>query len=178
MQILGIDSSTNFTGFCVLNARDLKLEISHCGLIDTSKFKDLFDKLKLIEENLIPLEIPYIFIEEPIWHSINNQKTVVKLAQWNILVQYVLKNAQFAPEVHPVNALKARKFVLGTLKRGINQKEQVKEAIFKLFDKEKIIKAAPIMKRKGIPNPKNVMDITDSVAVAYYGYYNLLEEEK
>ena len=41
MHILGLDSSTNFTGFSFFEASENHLFLSSCGLVDTSKEKDL-----------------------------------------------------------------------------------------------------------------------------------------
>jgi len=166
MRILGIDLSTNATGWGLIEDG----ELLDYGLIDTSKAKDYYDKLvvfqEYIEENLTGSvrNVDIIGIEDILGRfsaGRTSAKTIITLARFNALASDCLYKYYGIKPVH-INVLKARKLTFGSaIPRGENSKEYVKNYVVNRFPEIEL----PRMKRiDKIAN--TAYDICDSIIIA------------
>ena len=96
-MILGLDISTNCTGWTVMNN---DRSIVQCNFINTSKGKDWMEKVEIFEEEiensvLNKFKVEKIGIEEILSKFAGGRstaKTITSLARFNGIATYILKN--------------------------------------------------------------------------------------
>lgn len=173
--VLGLDVSTNCTGYSVLSSREKgEFELLKIGHIDTSKQKDIWEKLDLFKEE-ISKEIDFssideCYIEEALisFHAgASNPNTITKLVMFNALVSnYVRDN--LGKNVHHIPSQTARKLcgikVQSRKKSGKPVKIQTFEQVTMRILPDLIID----LTRTGKPKPY-MLDRVDSFVVGRAG---------
>jgi len=163
-MILGLDVSTNSTGYAVIDKEGKLLKY---GFIDTSKEKDFFDKANIFALQMKNLSEEFCFekiaIEEILGKfsgGRSSAKVIIALARFNALVSYKCFEYTEIKPVH-INVLRARSLALGhSVPRGLSSKEYVLKKVIEWYPD--II--LPKMKRKDAI-AKNAYDIADAVVI-------------
>lgn len=175
-MILGLDISSNCTGYCVLGKDKKRIE---SGAIRTPKRKnieDKFDKAKLVEEKLKEIKEKYditdIFIEQPldrVQKGFGSAKTIGVLWYYNGLISqqcvsiFGLKPSHIPPK-------SARKRAGLKVKKGVDVKEAVLKFILELYSD-----VTPELNRNNNIATHNY-DMADSIIVALAGWDELREK--
>ena len=162
---LGLDASTNCTGYCIVNNNEIML----AGFIDTSKCDTIRDTVAKVLEDL-PNDVSFckkIIVEQSLSGFAGgktSQQTIMKLAQFNAVLCYVLEDTFMEAKISTVNAMTARKQLFGKARvKGMTGKEFVREELEKKFDLTKFIK----INRIGNWDKKNE-DMYDACVCAFY----------
>ena len=180
MIILGLDISTNCTGYTVLSSTGNDFHVLKMGHIDTSNESDIWDKIDLFEKEIWKevdhLTIDECYIEQALisFHAgASNPNTITKLVMFNGLVSYIVRQ-KIKKNVHHVPSQTARKLcgikVESRKKSGKPVKQQTFEQVTTRILPDLIID----MTRTGKPKPY-MMDRVDSFVVARAG--SLLEHK-
>ena len=165
-MILGLDISSTFTGYTIL---DEVGGIVECEAIDLRRTKGLFNKANVIKEVLITLkryEITEVFVEEALMNfkfGSTSASTLSLLHRFNGVICYIV-NEIFAIDPVLINATRARGIVGIAVKKG----EKAKINAFK-----HLTKTVPVFTFKLTPkgNPKpGTYDRSDSWVIATAGF--------
>ena len=164
-MILGLDISTNTTGYCFMN-EDKTLE--RVGYVDTSHGVDWLKKAEILQKELFEIideekHVRAIVIEDiasKFSGGRSSAKTIIALARFNAVATYILySNFEVVP-IH-YNVIKARNLAGCKVPRGVNTKEFVLNRIMELYPEI----VWPRMKKKDAID-KKAYDMADSVIVA------------
>jgi hypothetical protein len=167
MKIIGLDSSTATTGFSI--NEDGK--IIFASFVDTSKLKTnkekVFSIIDIYKEQFEGVNI--INLESALGSfsfGFSNQKTIILLARFNGILEYVLGERFPNAKINLVNVNTARKKVFGKCRiKGIKSKEFVQMQLETLIpDLHKF----DIKNKKGLTDKRNC-DIYDSIVMALVG---------
>ena len=173
-MILGLDVSTSITGASIIDEND---ELVYCESWKTHKKSlSFYDKLCLIQQNLIDLQLRYditsVFIEEPLMgfkSGFSSAQTISKLQRFNGVVCWICYvSLDLKPEL--ISAATARKTCGIKVPRG----QKAKEVVLQFFlDNEPNFDI--IYTVHGNP-VKGSYDMADSAVIARAG--NKLWKEK
>lgn len=167
MKILGMDSSTSTTGIS-LNDNG---KITFASFIDTSKIYNNKEKISHIINTFISqLESADIINLESALGSFSfgfsNQKTIILLARFNGILEYVLSERFPNTKINLINVNTCRKKVFGRCRiKGIKSKEFVRMELERLISD---LHKFDVKNKKGLPDKRNA-DIYDAIVLALYG---------
>jgi hypothetical protein len=167
MIVCGLDSSTVTSGISLCENG----KITFASFADTSKFETNKDKIFHIIETFRPQfeSADVINLESALGSfsfGFSNQKTIVLLARFNGILEYVLNETFPNKKIQLVNVNTCRKKVFGRCRiKGIKGKEFVQMELERIlpnlhtFDK---------LNKKNLPDKRN-SDIYDSICLSLYG---------
>lgn len=175
MIILGLDVSTNCTGYTLL--RKIKtndFELLKIGHIDTSKGENIWDKLDIFKremsEVLKDVTVNIFYVEEALLAfsaGASNANTITKLVMFNALVSNFIRD-RLSQNPNYVKACSARKICGIKTASKKSSGKSVKEQTFEQVT-TRILKDFQIeLTRTGKPKPHNFDEI-DSFVVALAG---------
>jgi len=174
-MILGLDVSTSITGASIIDKND---ELVYCEAWKTHKKSlSFYDKLRLIQQNLIDLQLRYditsVFIEEPLMgfkSGFSSAQTISKLQRFNGAVCWICYvSLDLKPEL--ISAATARKICGIKVPRG----QKAKAVVLKfLLDNEPNFDIMYTV--YGNPT-KGSYDMADSIVVARAGLRQRIEKE-
>jgi Holliday junction resolvasome RuvABC endonuclease subunit len=162
--IIGIDVSTTKVGLVALDHNAEVICWEYLNLSSSKIENDLLTKIKVVESWLRHLKITIptatIVVEAPLFitrHGKTNANTLAKLIAFNWMVLYAVLTVYKTVPVHKnVNA--ARKAVFGSISKGVDKKQYVKEKVSDIIEGLKDI-------------PKKYQDdIADAYTMARYEY--------
>ena len=173
-MILGLDVSTSYTGYCVLDPKTKEIKLR--GAVRTTPrkaIKDNYDKANLVEKTLKEIrknhDISSIFIEKPLERvakGFGSGKTIATLWFYNGLISYQCLNLFNIKPVHLMPRA-ARKAAGLKMKKGLDVKDQVLKFILGLYPD-----ITPDLNRNNKIAAHNY-DMADSVVVALAGHNEL-----
>ena len=177
-MILGLDISTSIIGVAVLD-KDGTHVLDDSW--DVRKYKDQFQKARVIEEKLKELEgeldfkkLERVFIEQPLQFlssGMTTAKTITTLSKFNGMISWMVhKELNIVPEY--IEASTARKLCGIKVPRGKKAKQCVMEY---LLDSEP--KFHVEYTRHGNPRPE-AFDRADALVIAKAGYLTCLSRKK
>lgn len=161
-KVLGLDISTNSTGWCILEYLDEdKYKLIDYGLIER-KGMDIGETLVYFERQLLSIIKqfnPHGISAEAPFVGRNNQ-TIQKLCMFHGVMQLIAKKEKMPIVYYAVMTLKSKvlggmktKNEDGTRKTGMQLKQEVADKIFSLLGKENFVK-------------EYNDDVTDSISAA------------
>lgn len=166
MKIMGIDASTSTVGISINENGN----IIFASFIDISKLKTnkekishiintFHDQLKLVE--IINLESALNSFS----FGFTSKKTILLLARFNGILEYVLNEKFPNSKINLVNVNKARKQLFGKCRiKGLKSKEFVLQELEKTIP---YIHKFDIKNKKGFSDKRN-SDIYDSIVLSLY----------
>ena len=171
-MLLSLDISTTCTGYCIFNNTG---HVVKSGAIKLDKEKDFFNKVKILEEEILNLskefDLSVVAIEESLQSfrpGFSSAKTLFTLSKFNGITQYLCFN--LGMDIHTLNVNTARRLAGITINRKSNNstKDQVVTQVSernepKLVLPKKILKTGP---RKGLEVYENSSyDIADAYVI-------------
>ena len=166
-MILGLDVSTSITGVSVLDDQG---NVLLCEAWDTRKYKDIYLKAEVVENNLKAVAnkftIEQIFVEQSLQSfrsGFSSAKTLSTLSKMNGIVSWMCYSIWSIKPEH-VSATAARKMCGITVPRGQKAKEIVLNF---LLDNESCFEIQ--YTKYGNPKP-GAYDRADSIVIARAGY--------
>jgi Holliday junction resolvasome RuvABC endonuclease subunit len=164
MLVLGLDISTNMTGYSVI---DENFHLLKYGTIDTSKKENWIEKANLFEfeisSKISPYNITDIGIEDILCKFTGGKssaKTIISLARFNAIATLFCFQVFKKLPVH-INVRRARSLAGVKIQKGEDSKEVVLNKVLEWYPD--II--LPKMKKKDSLD-KSAYDITDSIIIS------------
>ena len=164
-MILGLDISTSITGITVINDKG---EIVLNDAIDTRKYKDFFEKAKVVENYINGLKhVPKaIYIEQSLQSfrsGFSSAKTLSSLSRFNGVVSWLLYS-RFSIKPEYIAATSARKLCDIKIPRGTKAKQVVIQHVI-----DNVPGVTIVYTKNGNPKPE-CYDKADSWVIAKAGY--------
>jgi len=160
LRILGIDPGTTVTGYGLVEIRNKKPVILHMGNITPGKFKDHYQRLKVLHERSLHLVETYrpdvMAIEAPFYGK--NVQSMLKLGRGQGVIMAAA--LMHGVPIHEYAPLLVKQSITGM---GRASKEQVAYFLQKVYDLKEI---------------ESVLDETDAVAVAICHFIQLNKPQK
>jgi len=172
---LGLDISTNCTGYALINENE---ELESYGYIDTSISNDLYEKIEIFENSIakhIAKRPDVIMIEDILSKFTKGRssiKIIIALAKFNALASYKCYELSGNQPIH-LNVLRSRNLALGhSVPRGVNSKEHILKYIIEKYPHIEL----PRMKKKDAL-AKQAYDICDAVIMSLAGFKHVEHSE-
>lgn len=164
-MIIGLDISTRYVGYCVLQDDGSFVKVGH---LDLSKEKNLYKKLDLFHVFFTTFPVEYqVFVESPLQRS-NNQNVVNLLQRWNGMLCSVLYRHFDSKEPIMIEQRTALKELGIKIPKGIKGKDRKKYILQWVKDRGIIPEDNWAVKRTG--NPKDwCFDRADAYIIAASG---------
>lgn len=125
-MILGLDASTAVIGWTILTNKG---KVKSSGYIDLRSTKDMYDKLSILNESLLPLikKCDSVYMEAPLQRS-NNQMVVNLLQRWNgMICAWAFSSGRRISLITQSNAHKAIDLKVPKGIKGRQRKEYIAE---------------------------------------------------